>query len=400
MRSCSCITAASVAVKQYGIVGENLSFIQSGEWTGKIHYWVTALLALAVIPLLIRFHLPTRFDWIGLAIAYWLSLATKALFMATFFALIGFSPARTVAPLLERLRREKIRILLLVVYVAVLVWALPVSVAVVLSVDTVVLLELYQRIKLQGLLRTARAVLPPALYLFCGLLLVSAYNDIVLSVRFFAAYDAALNSIDKFLFFGFSVSDLCHWAVRKFSLRFFHFVEFIYYGMFAQIGATMFLTSFYFGRKRALQFVGAVLTAYYLALVLFYLWPSQGPYYLCPQHFSQFPASLKTYAYERGSIAGAQALWSRAHLSRISFDYYIAFPCMHIVQPLVVMWFLRPWKRITIFMAVYNVLLVPAIMLLEWHYFVDIVAGIILAGVAIVAVDGSELWRWRIKHES
>jgi len=350
---------------------------------------------LALIPLLKRFNLPTSFDWAGLAFTYWVLLTAKSIFVATLLYLIGFSPAETLAPALERVRREKVRILLVLAYFMVLGWALTWLKALVLTVDTVAMLEVRERLRPNSLLRSASAILPPAIYLFVGLLLVSAYNDIILSVRFFAADDAAFNSMDKWLLHGLSVPQLCHWALQVFPLSFFRFLEFIYYGMFAQIGAALILISQHYGKRRGLQFAGAVLTGYYLALVLFYLWPSQGPYYLCPAHFSQFPSVLRTYAAQKGSVEGALALWDHKSLSRISFDYYIAFPCMHIVQPIIVMWFLRFWKRMIVALAAYNVVLVVAIVLLEWHYVVDILAGAVVAGFAIAAVDGSGLWRRR-----
>jgi len=190
---------------------------------------------------------------------------------------------------------------------------------------------------------------------------------------------------------GMSVSDLCHWAVRRFPVSFFHFLEFVYFGMFPQIGAALILGAVYAGKKQALRFVGTILTAYYLALILFFLWPSQGPYYLCPTHFAEFPQSLKAYGAQKASLANCQALWNHLRILRISTDYYIAFPCMHIAQPLVVLWFLRKWKRMTAVLAAYDVLLVAAIVLLEWHYVVDILAGVVVAGLAIAAVDGREL---------
>jgi hypothetical protein len=67
---------------------------------------------------------------------------------------------------------------------------------------------------------------------------------------------------------------------------------------------------------------------------------------------------------------------------------------MHIAQPLVVAWFLRRWKRMLAVLAAYDVLLLAAIVLLEWHYVVDIIAGVLVACVAIAVVDGGELWSW------
>ena len=141
------------------------------------------------------------------------------------------------------------------------------------------------------------------------------------------------------------------------------------------------------GKNHALQFVGTILTSYYLALGLFYLWPSQGPYYLCPGHFSRFPSTLQAYSIQKLLIARALALWNHVPIDRISTDYFIAFPCMHIAQPLIVMWFLRRWKRMLIALCAYDGLLIVSILLLEWHYLVDIIGGILVAGIAI-AITG------------
>jgi hypothetical protein len=360
------------------------------RWPGDLHYWVSALLAVALVPLLRELNLPVRFDWLRLGSAFWLVLAAQSIFVATLLYLIGGAPA-TFGPLLSRIRKDKVRIALALVFFLILLWEFTWLKALILTVDAIALLEFRERLKPAARQAAARSVLIPAIYLFAGFLLIFAYNDIIVSLRFYGATDAAFNAMDKWLLHGMSVSDLCHWAVRRFPVSFFQFLEFIYFGMFPQIGAALILSGIYSGRQRALQFVGAILTAYYLALVLFFLWPSQGPYYLCPTHFSEFPNSLKAYAAQSGSIANSQALWNHSRIRQISTDYYIAFPCMHIAQPLVVMWFLRPWRRILVALAVYDLLLIGAILLLEWHYVVDILGGVLVAGLAVAAVDGREL---------
>ncbi len=360
-------------------------------WPKTFHYWVSALLALAALPLLKRSHLPMQFDWLSLAFQYWVLLAERAIFATVILCLIGF-PSTVWMPAFQRIWQEKLRIVILGLFFLGLWWTLGGVHGLILTVDTVAILEFRQRARTHRPWRATADVLIPALYLFCGLLLVSAYNDIIASCRFFAAADAMFNSMDQWLLVGLTVSRICHWSLRVLPLSFFRFLEFIYFGLFPQVGAGMILTAIACGRRRGLQFVGAVLTAYYLALGLFYVWPSQGPYYLCLNHFSQFPALLTTYAAQKGSIAGAQARWNHEPLHRIAFDYYIAFPCMHIVQPLVVMWFLRPWKRVVIFLAVYNTALLVAIVLLEWHYIVDVLAGLAVAAIAIAVSEGSALW--------
>jgi hypothetical protein len=355
------------------------------------HYWISLFLGAAVIPILLHLRLPLGFDWKSLAIAYWLVLAAQSIFVAAILYLIGLPGQSMFRVVLERYRREPFRMVLLLLYFGIVCWAFGWTKASVLTVDTFALLEFRERRNVSELRRAGVAVLLPAFYFFAGFLLVLAYNCIIVSVRFNFAYDTAFNAMDRWILRGWSVSDLSHWAVQSFPLPFFHFLEFIYFGMFLQIGAAIILVGIHDGRNRGLQLVGTILMAYYLALGLFYLWPSQGPYYLCPAHFSRFPNSLQAYSIQKFLISHAVAFWNHVPMRRISTDYFIAFPCMHIAQPLIVMWFLRRWKRIVIALCAYDVLLIVAILFLEWHYLVDILAGMLVA-VAAIAIIGSSSW--------
>ena len=96
--------------------------------------------------------------------------------------------------------------------------------------------------------------------------------------------------------------------------------------------------------------------------------------------------------------AGTTAAWGvidylleRPHGPVDLADYYIGFPCMHIALPLVSIWFLRKWPRIVIVLAACALFLVASIILLEWHYLIDLFAGVL---VAISAVVGE----WKFKH--
>jgi hypothetical protein len=352
----------------------------------SIHYWVTTLLILGLVPLLKRFNLPVNFNWAVLG-AFYLLLSMQAIFLAVLLCLLGFEREKTFGPTLRRFKDQKLRILPVISFLLVLCMVLPWRIALVLTVDTVALLEFFHRIPPGAGRIGIRSVALPALYLLIGWVLVFAYNDIIVSARFFAAKDAAFNSIDMWLLRGVSVSQICHWAVRTFPISFFRFLEIIYLGMFPLLGAGLILVSICDGARQGLKFVGTVILPSYIALVLFYFWTSQGPYYLCPIHFADFPSTLKTYALQRGSIDHARARWEHAPLDRLSTDYFIAFPCVHISAPLIVTWFLRRWKRILVFLLTYDVLLIVGIVLLEWHYIVDVLAGILITALSILIIN-------------
>ncbi len=352
------------------------------------HYWIGLALLVAVVPVLRSQHLPLKFDWITLGVAYWFVLAAQSIFVAAVLCVIGLPREQGWGPLLAGYRERPLRIIPVLLYFAILVWITTWLKALVLTVDAVAVLELLRRHKGRGLRQTASAVLAPAAYLFFGFLMILAYDCAIVSVRFNFAMDPALAAIDQWLLHGHSVSELTHWAVQTFPISFFKALEFIYFGMFPQIGAALILVALCEGRSRALQFVGTILLSYYIALVVFYIWTAQGPYYLCPGHFSRFPASLQIYNLQQTLIRDALALWRHEPIQRISTDYFIGLPCMHIVQPVIVMWFLRRWKRMVVVLAVYDLLLVAAILMLEMHYVIDILAGLPVAAAAIAITSG------------
>ncbi len=360
------------------------------------HYVVSVLLALAIIPLLRYEHLPLKFDWITLSVAYWFVLAAQSIFVAVVLCLIALPRQQVLDPFLARYRANPLRVVPLLLFVIALIWLAGAFRAIVLSVDAVAALELINHLQRKQLRGAVAAILAPAAYLFFGFLMVLAYNNVTVSVRYNFATDPALAAIDRWLLHGHSVSGLCHWALQAFPLSFFKFLEFIYFGMFLQIGATLIFLALDDGRTQALQFVGTILTSYYLALIIFYFWPAQGPYTLCPDHFARFPPSLQSYTIQKTLIPHALALWNHQPISKISTDYFIAFPCMHIVQPIIVLWFLRRWRRVVIILAFYDLLLIAAILMLEMHYVIDIIAALPVAALAI-AISGGRLRNPKLK---
>jgi membrane-associated phospholipid phosphatase len=59
------------------------------------------------------------------------------------------------------------------------------------------------------------------------------------------------------------------------------------------------------------------------------------------------------------------------------------------------MWFLRRWKRMLIVLCAYDALLIVSILLLEWHYLVDIIGGVLVAAISIAITESSTLRnRW------
>ena len=353
----------------------------------NLHFVLTAILTAALLPLLHGLGLPLKFNWKLLLGFYWPSLATQSLLAATLLYLFAV-PGRSFAPWWERHRQQKARLGILAIL------ALPASLllgpakGLLVTVVTIAVLEFVEHERTTGQTRKMMFdVLVPAAYLFLGFVLVFAYNDVIAAVRFYGAYDEVFNRMDSRLLFGATMPGIVHAALRVLPGWVYKVLEFFYYGMFAQIGGGLVISALCFGRKAAFRFVGTIMVAYYLALALFFLWPSQGPFYLCPHHFAEFPRQLQTYGYQKQFLQNVMWIWEHRAISQINTDYYIAFPCMHIAQPLIVAWFLRHWKRMVGMLLAYDVIMVIAILLLEWHYAVDLIGGVVVAGLAILIVN-------------
>ncbi len=347
----------------------------------NLHFWVTGIATLALFPALVRLHLPLVWPW-RFVVGFTRSVAQQSLFVAAVLYVIG-RPAelRVVAARY----RNKLRATLFMAFCGVLVWVFGLRVFTIYKiVDALAVLEFIERKRErhESLLQSAVTVLPAAAYLIFIFLLIFTYNDVIVSVRFYGAYDQGLNQLDARLF-GTTVSALAHRAAELLPARCFDIADMIYYGMFGQLGATVVICGLSSGAKRAFQFVGAILLVQLLALTLFYVWPSHGPYYTCVGHFERLRFHLFSYGVQKDSLEFAQRLWEHQPIQILDLRYYLAFPCTHLSQPLIVLWFLRHSKRVVASLVAYDALLVPAILMLEWHYFVDMLGGIVIAVVVI-----------------
>lgn len=359
---------------------ERASFISRIQ---AVHLLPTFVLLAFVVPVLHRVHFPLSWDWAGLFQSFG-KLALQSVSIAAVLYAIE-RPAEVLVRFRAQFGKDVRRSVLFAAFVAILVIAVGAQFAITALIDCVAIIEVVQqdRSRQRRLQDRARALLPATAYLFVGLVLAFTYTNAIVRVRFFGLYDTAFDRFDA-RFVGITVHALAHHVAGLVPPAFFRALNFIYYGMFVQIGAALIICGMSGGAKRSIQFVGTIAVAYYLALILFYLFPSQGPYYVCPQHFSRLPYDLASYRTQKNLLQNALYLWQQKPVRTVPMGFYIAFPCMHIAQPLIVLWFLRQWKRIVAVLVTYDLLLIAAIILLEWHYFADLLGGVAVAITAIL----------------
>ncbi len=355
------------------------------------HYWATLLLAAALAPAIRLAGLPFRFAWAEFFQAYWGFLVPESIVGGIILYVAGAPVADSLGPFFRRYSRQKLRLLIILPLVPVVMLTLGIRAGLLAFAATVVILEVKERAKENqiGFLKMTTDILLPAAYLFVGLIIISAYNEAIAAVRYNGAAEYVLNRWDSLLLGGHSVSGLAHAFIRRWPGSI-PWMELIYFGTFAQTGGCIAILALTEGRRRALQYVGTILVAFYIALPFFYLWPATGPYASCANHFSVVPNGPLIYHLQRFVVVTLERFRSGLPLNAISPEYYIALPSMHFVQALIALWFLRRWKRLFILMIAFDVLLVPSILLLENHYLVDLISAVPVAALAI-AISGRDI---------
>jgi hypothetical protein len=341
-----------------------------GTWLrSNSHYLVTAVLLATLLPLLKLARFPIRWDNTAIMAAY-LGGSLQSVVLAALLYAISYP---------TRIWEDKAKLALTLGLAAVL-FAVYGFVVASLFFTCATLLP-GRKLDWRRIPRCSIAPLMAYAYLFLGLVLSFTFVSIIIRFRFYGIYDAFFNDLDRSML-GVTVDTMARDA-RALPADTFRFLDFVYYGMFAQIGAALIICLLSSGRRRAMQFVGTILTCYYLALVIFLVFPSIGPF--APDTaISTEP--LDSYAAQKYMVQNAKYIWEQNPVTVIPIGYYISFPCMHIAQPVVVLWFLRKWKRMVFVLCIYDILLVAAILLLRWHYFVDILGGVAVAIAALLIV--------------
>ena len=350
----------------------------------NLHYAGTVLLAVSAIPAIQHLHLPTRLNWVRILEFYWITLGPRSMLYALVFCIVALPVRETLGPFWSRYKKEKLRFVFVLLFLLVLQQALWLTIAIVLTVDSVFVVELAERCRSNGssFRKTGIAVLISTTYMLAGLTLVTIYNDIIVASKFPVSYDAVLNRMDTWILGGRTVPVIAHKMLAILPRQLLRFLDFAYFQMFLLVGAALLIAAFD-SCMRGLQFVGTCLTAHYLTLLTFYLWPTYGPYLFCSTHAAQLPVYLSSYAFQISGMPHLQALMRR-QIQYLGTGYYIAFPSMHIALPLIAMWYLRNWRRVFWLLGAYCCVLVFAIVALEWHYALDLPGGIAVAVIALM----------------
>lgn len=350
-----------------------------------IHWFATASMAASIIPMFRLSGLPLGIDLVGMATTYWCVLSFQAVFLATLLYVVGLPIDQTLIPVIQRYRQQKLRLPFLMVVLICLSYWFPWSTVVMLAIDMLALTELLDRGPALIGKRTLD-VLIPAGYLFFGLLLVFALNHAIAGMKFAAAWDPVFDHLDRRMF-GITVSEIARWSNTHLPQWTWRLAALTYYSLFGEVGAVLIITALAAGRREAFRYVGAILTAYFGALICFYLMPTIGPFALRTVHSSKWGWLAEIYHGQRVLVIYAGLVWHHVpvpELSRVqSAEYYIGFPSMHVAMSAIALWFMRRSRARLAALIIFNVCLLAGIILLECHYILDILGGVVVAAIGI-----------------
>lgn len=369
-------------------------FLRSGMM--RFDYILLGSLWLLTIPVFQIAKLPYEFDLRALTEAY-LRLPVGAVLVAIILAVLGFPIQSTFLPLFRRLWNQKSLIFFLALIAALLCWALGIAFGMVLLIEALAFAEFSQRCSAQ-LGEKLLDVLVPGAYLYFGLLVVFAFNHAIVGIRYGGTEDHTLNQLDGLLFHA-NVSNIAHWSFHHLPLAMFKWWDFIYFSIWSRFGASLLLVILCGSRKQGIQFVRNILICYSIALLVFAVVPAKGPYSICRIHAQDYPKCLGSYNTQAVLVSRMKELHEhslREEVREVGVgDYFISFPSLHAALPIIGLWFLRRWKRVQRIAILFYCMLLPSLILLGWHYFVDIAGG---WGVAGLSIATTEWISGRIEH--
>ena len=137
---------------------------------------------------------------------------------------------------------------------------------------------------------------------------------------------------------------------------------------------------------------------YILGLVLYFLFPAQGPIYYYPERFEMIQTQMEKTSnyqiqrklwevYEQVKQYPPQEFCELTKMSGIR-NGIAAFPSLHIAISCVLLFFLFRYVRLIFWLCFFPFLtMVLATIYFGWHYVVDDIAGFVLACFVLFFVD-------------
>jgi membrane-associated phospholipid phosphatase len=236
---------------------------------------------------------------------------------------------------------------------------------------------------------TRRRVLLVGAAIVAYQLVYLCYHNLKSWVVFLPLRDELLVRVDRALFFGHSPWTLLHDALGQGPAAYVLMVVYESFGtlVLVAVAAALVLPD---RIRDSYVYIASAMWVWILGTLSYYLLPSTGPFHARPEDFAGLPHTM---------IQDTQAMYyeQRLHLlanpqAPDAFAQIAAFASLHIgvtTLMLLMAWY-AGMRRTTWVLTAFLALTTVATVYLGWHYFVDDIAGVLLA------VLGVQLGRWMI----
>lgn len=159
-------------------------------------------------------------------------------------------------------------------------------------------------------------------------------------------------------------------------------LRFIYMSSLPQLIVILIILGFLGQRERLHQFLLTGVFGALMAIAFWAVFPSSGP-----SAFEILPAEVAR-SFVVGAAYGTElnrlALDGPSFLSPKDALGLIAFPSFHTVMACMAVWFMAQTKRVFPLFLIVNILMLPAILVHGGHHLVDVFAGFIVFGLALM----------------
>jgi membrane-associated phospholipid phosphatase len=163
--------------------------------------------------------------------------------------------------------------------------------------------------------------------------------------------------------------------------------DWAYFKFFEHMAVT---TALLLGMRRSrerLEYLGALAICYLIGGPLYHVWPGLGPVYFEPQVFAHLDGL-------HGLMSNDVRAWLFANTHAVivgrarrveTWGYIACMPSLHMAQELVMLWYARRSRIALLLSLAFTSLTALSVVVLGWHYPLDVVAGAVVAAIAIAA---------------
>ncbi|MEI9935900.1 MAG: phosphatase PAP2 family protein [Pseudomonadota bacterium] len=203
-------------------------------------------------------------------------------------------------------------------------------------------------------------------------------------------FDAAIVHLESALFGFVPHRVLATWAALH--PRFVQMFDWIYFHCFEHMALTTALLVALRRRGQRTEYLAALALCYLIGGLAYHLFPARGPGYFEPKYFE--------YLNEKSLITNHIRAWLKYNTEGVfnctvseirTWNYIACMPSLHVTHEFIMLYYSRGSRLAFVLSATFTLLTLPAVVVLGWHYPLDVLAG------GAVAVAAIAVARWQTR---